>query len=194
MKSKIHEHKNHINMNVSKKIIIATLITISSMSFAQVIIGDKTGTAADKTSVLLEFAEDQNKGLVLPYTRTLPSGAGLAEGTIILDATDDTKARVKFYNGTWQDLSGQDGIVTTALANQPATGEDANAKAIIGAQTSSADGVLVLESTDKAMVLPMVNSTGDIPKPAPGMMVYINKAGAKRLAVFNGNKWSYWKP
>lgn len=177
-----------------KKIIIATLITFSSMSFSQVIIGDNVGTATNKTSVLLEFAANQNKGLILPYVTTVPSGSGLSEGTIILDASDSTEARVKFYNGVWNDLSGQDGDITTALANQPTTTENSGAKAIIGANTSSADGVLILESATKAMILPIVESTDDVPQPAPGMMVYINKTGAKRLAVFNGSKWSYWKP
>ena len=129
------------------------------------------------------------------------------EGTIILDASTPTAARIKYYNGVttgtgnspdgWQDLSGQDGNVTAALANQPTPAqvtEDTNAKAIIGANISSADGVLVLESATKAMVLPTVASTDDVPSPGPGMMVYIKKAGAKRLAVYNGSKWSYWKP
>ena len=44
------------------------------------------------------------------------------------------------------------------------------------------------------MVLPIVNSIDNIVNPSPGMMVYVNKAGAKRLAVFNGSKWSFWKP
>ena len=68
------------------------------------------------------------------------------------------------------------------------------AKAIIGAQTSVADGVLVLESNTKAMILPTVLDVQLIPSPSPGMMVYVNKAGAKRLAVYNGRKWSFWKP
>ena len=72
--------------------------------------------------------------------------------------------------------------------------EDASARAIIGSNVSAADGVLILESETKAMVLPMVESTDDVPDPAPGMLVYINKTGAKRLAVFNGAYWTYWKP
>jgi hypothetical protein len=44
------------------------------------------------------------------------------------------------------------------------------------------------------MVLPTVQDVQNIPSPSAGMMVYINKEGAKRLAVFNGSKWSYWKP
>ena len=119
-------------------------------------------------------------------------------GAIILDATTPTAARMKYYNGTaWVDLSGQDADITSALANQPTilqAPENPTSKAIIGARTSSADGVLVLESNSKAMVLPTVADVQNIPSPSPGMMVYVNKVGAKRLAVFNGSKWSYWKP
>ncbi len=185
------------------KKIIATIF-LGSMAFAnaQVIIGDAVGTAPVKTSVLLEFALGQNKGLILPYVRTMP--ATPTEGTIVLDASTATTARVKYYNsnptvGTngWTDLSGQDANVTSALANQPTelqAPELATTKSIIGAQTSPAEGVLILESTTKAMVLPTVADVQNIPSPSPGMMVYINKAGAKRLAIFNGAKWSFWKP
>ena len=176
------------------KKIIATIF-LGSMAFAnaQVIIGDAVGTAPVKTSVLLEFALGQNKGLILPYVRTMP--ATPTEGTILLDASTATTARVKYYNGTWQDLSGQDANITTVLSTQPAgITEATTSKAIIGAATSAADGVLVLESTTKAMVLPIVEDVQNIPSPSPGMMVYINKTGAKRLAVYNGSKWSFWKP
>ena len=190
------------------KKIIATIF-LGSMAFAnaQVIIGDAVGTATTKTSVLLEFAANQNKGLILPYVRT--KSLTPTEGTILLDAslptaTPGTEARVKYYAGSvkgWVDLSGQDANLnsTTVLANfateQPSTiTETATSKAIIGAQTTTADGVLVLESTTKAMVLPTVADVQNIPSPSPGMMVYINKTGAKRLAVYNGSKWSFWKP
>lgn len=173
----------------------ATIIFLGIIAFtnAQVIIGDATGTAATKTSVLLEFAAGQNKGIIVPYVRTLPTSP--AEGTILLDASTATTARMKYYNGTWKDLSGQNADLTTTLTTQP-TGitEATTSKAIIGAATSSADGVLVLESTTKAMVLPTVSDVQNIPSPSPGMMVYVNKSGAKRLAVFNGSKWSFWKP
>lgn len=161
---------------------------------AQVIIGGSAGTASDKTSVLLEF-EGQNKGIVLPYTRSLPSSP--AEGTLLLEAGTSTQARVKYYNGSWIDLSGQDADITSFLAIQPTSSqvnEDDSAKVIIGSTASSADGVLVLESSDKAMLLPMTENTDNIADPSPGMLVFINKSGAKRLAVFNGSKWSYWKP
>lgn len=177
-----------------KKIYSTICLVIASFCFSQIIIGDDIGTANDKTSVLLEFA-NQNKGIILPYNRILPSGSGLVEGTILLDATDPANAKVKYYNGTWQDLSSGNGAnLSSYLSIQPSTViEDTTKGAIIGAPTSSANGVLILESSNKAMVLPMVDNTDNIPDPAPGMMVYINKEGAKRLAVFNGSKWTFWK-
>lgn len=178
-----------------KKIFSTIFIGIVVLSNAQVVIGDATGTAATKTSVLLEFAANQNKGLILPYVRTLP--ATPAEGTIVLDATTATAGRIKYYNGSWLDLSGQDGDLTTALATQPTAAqvsESAASGAIIGATTSTASGVLVLESTTRSLVLPSVEDVQNIPSPSPGMIVYISKAGAKRLAVYNGSKWSFWRP
>ena len=178
-----------------KKLIATIFLGSIAFANAQVIIGDAVGTAPVKTSVLLEFALGQNKGLILPYVRTMP--ATPTEGTILLDASTATTARVKYYNGTWQDLSGQDANITTVLSTQPTAvqaPELATTKSIIGAQTSPAEGVLILESTTKAMVLPTVADVQNIPSPSPGMMVYINKTGAKRLAVYNGSKWSFWKP
>ena len=180
-----------------KHICIAITLLVSTQVFSQVIIGDEIGTATDKTSVLLEFANTNNKGIILPYVKNRPSTP--TEGTIILDASNPTTARIKFYNAIgsdegWTDLSGQDADISTVLASQPTTAENANSKAIIGAESSAADGVLVLESSTKAMVLPMVDDVQNIPSPAPGMMVYVNKTGAKRLAVYNGSKWSFWAP
>ena len=185
-----------------KHILSILAIAASSTAFSQVIIGDDIGTATDKTSVLLEFAANQNRGIILPYVRTLPTGTGLVEGTILTDATDQENATVKFYNGGtrnngWYFLNAnKNGSLVSALSTQPTAAqvtEDTEAKVIIGASSSSADGVLVLESADKAMVLPMVNSTDDIPRPAPGMMVYLNGTN-KRLAVYNGIYWAYWAP
>ncbi|KFF11257.1 hypothetical protein IW15_15995 [Chryseobacterium soli] len=173
-----------------KKIIIVSSILLYKIFFAQVIIGDAIGTATDKTSVLLEFANTNNKGIILPYVKSLP--AGVTPGTILLDASNPSQARIKYYNGIWQDLSGRDGNINTALAQQTNNSENANAKVIIGSNTSSADGVLVLESTTQAMVIPVVNDVNNIPSPSPGMMVYVNKTGAKRLAFFNGSIWSFW--
>ncbi len=181
------------------------LLTLSTLSYAQVIIGDAVGTAASdkKSAVLLEFANTGDKGIILPYVTTLP--ASPTPGTLLLDVSTPANARVKYYNGSWIDLSGDGaiinspgapldtaGVINGVLVNQPQQTE--TGKSIIGSATSAADGVLVLESDTKAMVLPIVASTDAVPSPSPGMMVYVNKSGEKHLAVFNGSKWTFWKP
>ena len=53
-------------------------------------------------------------------------------------------------------------------------------------------GILVLESTDKAMVLPRVNDVvNDIISPYPGLMCY--DITSKTIAFFDGKVWNYWK-
>lgn len=183
---------------MKKNITILGALLLSTIGFSQVIISDDLGTATDKTSVLLEFANTDDRGLALPMVRTLPSAP--TEGTILLDATTAGTARVKYYNGTWVDLSGQGGDVTSALANQPITNGTTvkdEGKAIIGSENSSADGVLVLESANKAMVLPVVTDYLNIKNPAPGMMAFLKPTTGSahyRLIVFNGQTWSFWKP
>ncbi|MCD0456861.1 hypothetical protein LPB85_15545 [Chryseobacterium sp. LC2016-27] len=140
----------------------------------------------------------------------MPASTDVTPGTILLDASANnaTESKVKYYapgnikadaNG-WVDLSSGNraDISSFMTAQPPLTGPDAvieegGAKTIIGASTSTADGVLVLESTTKVMVLPQVESTNDVKDPAPGMMVYLNGVN-KRLAVYNGSKWTYWVP
>lgn len=193
-----------------KKIVLTILVATVCIADAQVIIGDEVGTAANKTSVLLEFAAGQNKGIIVPYVRTLPTGNALVGGSIILDARIPSAAKMRYYNAvttTWVDLSGAaasgdlTSLMNTSQPTEAQAPELTNSKAIIGAASSSADGVLVLESNTKAMVLPIVGLIDDagimrvnVPNPSPGMMVYVNTTGAKRLAVYNGAKWSFWKP
>lgn len=210
MRSNNKNAKEFMNLFLSKKVVAAVCVIFSTFSYAQVIIGGSTGTApaSKKSAVLLEFEAGENKGIILPYNRTLPSGSGLAEGTITVDATVPTAAKVKYYapgnsiadSDGWVDLSsGSTADLASVLAKQPlstgpnAVAEDPNAKAVIGANTSSANGVLVLESKSKVLVLPQVATTDDVKNPAPGMMVYL-KGPQKRLAVYNGAKWTFWAP
>ncbi len=193
-----------------KHIIIIALLSFSVKGFSQVIIGGETGSAgSNTTSVLLDFPTDKNKGIILPYVRIVPSLPTV--GTLILDASTPENAKVKYYNGSWQDLSGDRAIVTTsgsslntatvinaALKDQPKDVTEATkSKVIIGNHDTTADGVLVLESNTKAMVLPIVEDVTKILSPSPGMMVYVTGVTPyynKRLAVFNGSKWTFWKP
>ena len=60
-------------------------------------------------------------------------------------------------------------------------------------EESDVEGILVLENTNQAMVLPKVASPHlNILNPTPGLMVFDTASG--QLAVFNGSVWTFWKP
>ncbi|MGN7863121.1 hypothetical protein [Chryseobacterium sp. 22458] len=165
-------------------IILAATGTVKS----QIAIGKQTVTNA---SVSLEFADTENRGLILPYVENL---AGITEnGTIIYDTTDH---KVKYLkdSGTWTDLS-VDNTGTANIVIQTNKTESTTAKSVIGsaAATDSTPGILVLSDANKAMILPKMASPHlNIIDPAPGMMAY--DTIKKQLAVYNGTVWTFWKP
>ena len=187
------------------KTAIILSVFLSAFAYSQVKIGGTTSVGnVTNTSVLLEFGTDNDKGIILPYVETVPTAVAASQGgTIIFDvsANAEYKVKVKNENAGWKDLSVQSGYSTAVeavvkppqalpLADQPA------ARAIIGSETSTTDGVLVLESPSKATVLPIVTSLANIKNPSPGMMAFLAGAtsAGHRLVVFNGQKWTFWKP
>ncbi|MFS4428405.1 hypothetical protein [Chryseobacterium sp. S90] len=167
---------------------IAILLAVTGTVKSQVAIGKPAVTNA---SVSLEFADTENRGLILPYVETK---TGITDnGTLIYDTTD---YKVKYLkdSGTWTDLS-VDNTGTANIAIQTSKTESTTAKTVIGsaAATDTTPGVLVLSDTTKAMILPkMVSPHLNIINPAPGMMAY--DTVKKQIAVYNGTVWSFWKP
>jgi len=216
MKSKIHKHKNHIKMRMSKKTFIIAFAFTASLAFSQVAIGKDNVT---NTSVSLEFGTG-NKGIVLPWvngtTNSSPYITGYTGTETIVDGTivcDVSEKKVKYLKeGTWFDLTGSptfpltvkdasnNDVTITAFSTidttlQDALTEQTTAKAAIGADgaTDTKPGILVLTDKDKAMILPKMDSPHlNIKNPAPGMMAY--DTNKKQLAVYNGTVWSFWKP
>lgn len=193
----------------NKFLILFTLA--SAACFAQVAIGKASLTKlADNVtpnpSISLEFG-NESRGLLLPWVGGVsntapfitnsPSTETVANGTLVFDAKDK-KVKVKYANG-WKDLS----VDANGTTIDPVTGVDGlaiqtplkelpTAKVSIGTPTTT-PGILVLEDSNKAMILPKVVAPYiNIINPAPGMMVY--DTAAKQLAVFNGKVWSFWKP
>ena len=156
------------------------LITVVTAQ-AQTAIGKRT---VDGNSAILDFATGTTNGIILPAVTTLP--ASPANGTFLLDKND---RRVKMrQNGTWVNLS--DAGSTSAIVANP-TSETAN-KTVMGSRSSNADGVLVLEASDKALILPKINSPHlNVKSPYPGMMCY--DTASQSMAIFDGFVWSYWK-
>lgn len=174
-----------------RKIIILSILLFSLSGIkAQIAISKSDVT---NSSVSLEFGNDENKGLLLPYVE---NNAGITEnGTIIYDITDK---KVKYLKdtGTWFDLS----IDTSGKADLAIQGSDKTeqpgAKVCISTTLGGTDttkGVLVLADSDKAMILPKVaNPHLNIINPDAGMLVY--DTTKKQLAVYNGTMWTFWKP
>lgn len=177
-----------------KKLIITFFVLIMGFytTNAQLVFGKDN---ASSPSVSLEFADTEAKGLLLPWVDNTLSLIEAPNGTLIYDASEKTvKAK---HNGGWMDLS----VDKTGTTIDPNTGidgleiqedltENPSAKVSIGNENGTV-GILVLEDTDKAMVLPKVNDTDDIINPSPGMMVFVTSTNM--LAVFNGSVWSFWK-
>ena len=179
-------------ITMKKYITLFVIALVYTNASAQVILGDQTKASTNTTAVLLDFEKDAARGVLLPTVSVLPTT--VEDGTILLDAVSGTAARVKVRkNGAWFDLSTEDG---NATLTRPTATDKTGTKAVIGAETSSADGVLVLESTTKAMVLPTVANTNLIINPSPGMMVYVRNTTNDKylLALFNGTTWAYWAP
>lgn len=175
---------------MKKTLLILTTLTVCIIN-AQVAIGKENVT---NTSVSLEFSNTENRGIILPYVEN-KTGVS-TEGSLIYDTTDH-KVKYLKNGGQWVNLSEDDGTAATiGTADLSIQGTDkvekATAKTGIGT-VSSTNGILVLEASDKAMILPKVASPHlAIINPAPGMMVY--DTVKKHLAVYNGKVWTFWKP
>lgn len=153
-------------MNNIKHIIL--LLLTYNMASAQIAIGKGSVT---NTSVSLEFG-NANKGMVLPWVTSIASVNSVKEGSLVYDLADH-KVKLKISTG-WKDMSGDTtGTTIDPLTNidgvliQEVATENTDAKASIGEPTS-ASGILVLEDTNKAMILPQVASPHlNIINPAP---------------------------
>ena len=194
-----------------KNIILTVTILFSAFAQAQVAIGKSSisvipSTTTPNPAISLEFGNTYTtspvsntdpRGLVLPWVTSKGAVTGAVDGTLVYD-TFDKKVYVKYDTG-WKDLS-VDATGTTVdpimsvdgLTLQNSLSDQPNAKVSIGTPTST-PGILVLEDSNKAMVLPKVASPHlSIINPAPGMMAY--DTVKNQLAVFNGKVWTFWKP
>ena len=159
----------------------AALCFIQSAVQAQVAIGKQS---LDGSSIL-DFGSEP-LGIILPYVTGEADVVGAVPGTLIFDAADQ---KVKYRSNTaWVDMSRNSGTVDTS-------GQDALTEvttgAIIGSTTSAAPGVLVLESTTKALLLPRVSDPmTTMLSPEPGTIVY--DTNSKKICVYNGQQWAFW--
>lgn len=170
-----------------KKILLnISILLFTNFTIAQVAVG-KTDVEGD---AILDFGSGTTKGLLLPVITDLPVSP--ANGTFLMDSND---LIVKVYeNDQWLELTDEGALsgipnTTDVILN---SSDEVGQGIIIGSETSSATGVLVLESADKAMVLPKVaNPAENIKSPRAGMMCYDTTNDV--IAVFDGNQWNFWE-
>ncbi|RXM39299.1 hypothetical protein BOQ62_12450 [Chryseobacterium sp. CH21] len=165
-----------------KKVIILALVLVGLSSLKSQV---GMGKASVDGDAILDFPLS-NTGIILPIVETLPTGTAATNGTFLLDKNDITiKMR---QNDLWVSLSDAGNLTGT----MPNTSAEQGGGIIIGAASSPAQGVLVLEATNKALVLPKVNDpVANMKSPVAGTMCY--DTVSKTMAVFDGLKWSFWK-
>lgn len=162
--------------------IIAISLFISTFANAQV--------GFEKTSIdgsgLVDFPSGTTKGIILPQVINNTNMTNVSEGTFVFDGTS---ARVKYYDGTaWVELTAQTGISSTLL---PGTEQNTLKGVIIGDNTSAANGVFILESQNRALILPkVIDPVVNVKSPAAGMMCY--DPIAKLVCFYNGINWAFW--
>ena len=188
---------------MKKRFYIILILLIKVSVYGQVAIGkdnvsgnstilDFSGNTA--TEAMSDTNTTNEKSIILPAVDILPSYSLVNpptnnpnNGTFLFDKA--MKMMRMFENGQWINLSDAVGSDTSLLTNNSAE----NGKGvIIGANAADANGVLVLESTNKSLVLSHIkNPHSTVRSPYPGMMCYDTVSNS--VAVYDGVRWNYWK-
>ncbi len=163
-----------------KNLLIILTIFSANLALSQIAIGKNTVDG----SAILDFASGTTNGIILPTAGSLQTP--VTNGTFYLDRNEN---KVRMYeNNQWVDLS-KTANTSSVFTN---SGTDTGAGVIVGAPISSAKGVLVLESTNQALVLPKIADPEiNVKSPYPGMICYDTTSDS--IAIFDGAYWNYWK-
>lgn len=143
------------------------------------------GKPSVEGSSILDFAANTTQGIILPATTGFP--ASPTNGTFIFNRSD---AKIYTYQkSAWLALTEGSGNASSVINNPSA---DVGNGVIIGSATSSATGVLVLESSNLALTLPKVFQPHlTVKSPYPGMMCY--DTDSNTVAFYDGAYWNFWK-
>jgi hypothetical protein len=169
----------------------AVLFLVLNATFLSAQIGIGT-TSITNTSVLLEFSNEA-KGIIVPQ---VTSSNGASGGTFVFDFADKVvkvkEDKNQGVNGNWTSLTNNSipGI-SHAFSNAGAD-ISGNNGVVMGSSSSTKTGILVLESTTKALVLPKVSNPHTALIGAIAGTIVFDTA-SDTLAVYDGANWSYWK-
>ncbi|MCQ4142438.1 hypothetical protein [Chryseobacterium sp. EO14] len=133
---------------------------------------------------------NNTNGIIIPAMNiaNIPTLDSANNGTFIFDISE---SKVKmFENNVWVNLTdiGSASAIIINNSDEIATSQGV----IIGASSSQAKGVLILESVNKALILPRIKDPHiNVKSPYPGMICY--DVTSKSMAIFDGLEWNYWK-
>lgn len=173
-------------------LIIITIALITSSLQAQVGIERVSDSELVRGDAIMDFESPATKGILLPRVTSTPE-VPTAGGAMVFNL--DTQ-RVEHYNAnenTWKPMT-EPSEVTVEGHNSNDSMTDLGSGALITAgtvtNTNIPSGVLVLESDNKALVLPQVENATLLPSPKAGTICY--DMATKSIAVYNGTHWSFW--
>lgn len=177
-----------------KNILIIIIIACGINSTqAQVGIERDSQTEIVRGDGLMDFPENATKGILLPRVDDTSSIAteGTVGGAI---AFNMAKQRVEFYNpdrNTWFGMTDASAIQVEGYTDFV---NIASANGVIVEDGTGLDdaptGVLVLESNERALILPQVPDATQLPSPKAGTICF--DMASNSIAVFNGEVWSFW--
>lgn len=188
--------------NIKIHICVFLTLLLGNLVYGQIAIGKQS---INGNSTLLDFADttltdspnDQEtsnyKGIILSAVENSPTFPVITpttnnpnNGTFLFDSS--TSIVRMFENGTWVNLS-DTGNSSNLVVN---TSDEIGGGVIMGASSTDAKGVLVLESPNKAVIIPHIkNPHSTVKGPYAGMICYDTVSNS--IAVFDGANWSYWK-
>lgn len=179
---------------------ILALISTTAWLNAQVGI-ERTEEPLVRGSGLLDFYGNgstllANKGILLPRVNNT-SDIQTVGGAMALNLNS---GNVEFYNpgmNAWVPLTktAANNLVGNEHAGTPntysETAENAGVAISDGTgDTTVPDGVLALESSQRALILPQVADATQLASPKAGLICY--DMASQSIAVFNGTEWSFW--
>lgn len=137
-----------------------------------------------------------NKGILLPKVNDT-SAAGTTGGSLVFNVAAQQVQMYDTSTSSWQPLTEAStnlvgGPEHAGVANRFQESEDDSGVLIQAGtvtQQNPPDGVLVLESDDRALILPQVQDVTQFPGPKAGMICY--DMASDSIAIFNGTVWSF---
>ncbi|MGV0966736.1 hypothetical protein [Empedobacter falsenii] len=178
---------------------IFNLILILSCSYINLKAQIGIGVNSISSGKIIDFQDnckdqlctaENAKGIILPIlTNTISNN--FVNGTFLLDESEKI---IKVYeNDKWLRLSYLPGNLSNVIT--PTTSTEIGEGVYIGDNSNgnnSSLGVLELNSTDRALVLPKIYKPYiSVENPYPGMICY--DTDSKSLMLYDGRYWNIWK-